>query len=196
MKGTSKTPDRANGVFEQTRSSVEFLGEIYRQVWPELCRYVTVRYGGGPPEPEEVAQTAFAKFVAVETPQSVQNPRAFLFQTVRNILRDYHRNGGRRDDHLAEARHRAEEQDLCHISAEAQLLEKERFLIIAGVLMQVPTQHRRMVLLNRYEGLKCEEIGRRFGMSAAAVQKQIVRTLAKCAEEIEVAGGSKRNGSR
>jgi RNA polymerase sigma factor (sigma-70 family) len=196
MRGGSatKTPDGANA--ERTRSSAGFLGEIYRQVWPELCRYVMVRYGGGPPEPEEVAQTAFAKFVALERPQYVENPRAFLFQTVRNIVTDYHRHGGRRDAYLAEFRNRAEEHNGYEISPEGKLLEKERFRILADVLRHLPAQHRRMVLLNRYEGLTCEEIGRRFGMSAAAVQKQIVRTLAKCAAEIEAAGARNGNGSR
>jgi len=187
----------ATKTFGEPRSSGWVLGEIYARLWPELCRYVMARHGGGPPEPEDVAQTAFAKFVAIETPQRVENTRAFLFQTVRNILTDYHRHGRRRDAHLGELRCRAAEHNGCDISPEGQLLEKERFRILSDVLMQMPARHRRMLLLNRHEGLTCEEIGRRFGISAAAVQKQIVRTLAKCAAEIEAAGARKaRNGNR
>lgn len=199
MRGVSATKNLAgaNSFFKRTGSAAEFFGEIYRLVWPELCRYVMARYGGGPPEAEEVAQTAFAKFVALEKPQHVENPRAFLFKTARNIVTDHHRHGARRDAHFADLRNRAEERDVHEISPETHLLEKERLRILADVLSHVPAKHRRMVLLNRYEELTCEEIGRRFGMSAAAVQKQIVRTLAKCAAEIEAAGAREaRIGSR
>lgn len=178
--------------FERTASAAALLSDMYRQVWPELCRYVTARFGRGNLDPEDVAQSAFAKFLALD--RRVENPRAFLFQTVRNIVTDYHRHRTRRDASLDELRNRAEERNGHDFSPEGRLLEKERFQILADVLMHLPAPHRRMVLLNRYEGLTCEEIGDRFGISAAAVQKQIVRTLAKCAAAIEAAGA--RNGNR
>jgi RNA polymerase sigma factor (sigma-70 family) len=182
--------------FEGAGSVVGFLSDIYRQVWPELCRYVMARHGGSGPDPEEVAQTAFTKFVALEKPQHVGNPRAFLFETARNIVTDYRRHGTRRDAYVAALRNRTEERTGHDRSPEVHLLEKERLRILADVLSHVPAKHRRLVLLNRYEGLTCEEIGRRFGMSGAAVQKQIVRTLAKCAAEIAAGGARKAsNGS-
>lgn len=55
------------------------LAELYRRHLSELTRYIARTFGAGPPDPEDVVQEAFAQFAALENPQAVENPRAFLF---------------------------------------------------------------------------------------------------------------------
>lgn len=66
------------------------------------------------------------------------------------------------------------------LSPENVLLQAERFRILAQALERMPLKRRRLVLLNRFEGLSYAEIGEQFGMSAENVRKHIERTLAEC----------------
>ena len=171
------------------------VAEVYRRYWLEVCRYVGRTFGSGPPDPEEVAQTAFTRFAALDDPARVDNPKAFLFATARNIVVDHHRRSARHQAYASEIAHDATAETVSDLSPERVLLEKERFAILADALRRMPAKRRRMILLNRYEGLTCEEIGRRFGMSGAAVQKQITRALADCLRLVE-ADGPRRGRNR
>jgi DNA-directed RNA polymerase specialized sigma24 family protein len=94
----SKAGDAAPGAL--TSDTQRPLDRIYRQHWDEICRYVRRSFGAGPPDPEDVAQAAFARFAALDVEVQVANPRAFLFRTAHNIAIDARRSGsGRSCDH-------------------------------------------------------------------------------------------------
>ena len=152
------------------------LSDLYLVHWQGLCGYVRAQFGPGPPEPEDVAQSAFMRFAATD-PAHVQNPRAFLYATARNLVIDHHR----REQRVA-AHEQAEsaEDRVYELSPENVLLQAERFRILAQALERMSLKRRRLVLLNRFEGLSYAEIGKQFGMSAENVRKHIERTLAEC----------------
>ncbi|KKK85213.1 hypothetical protein LCGC14_2775540, partial [marine sediment metagenome] len=66
--------------------------DLYTSYWSELCKFLHSRYGSGPPEPEDIAQTAFVKFASLENNDRVENPRAFIYRTASNLIVDYHRS--------------------------------------------------------------------------------------------------------
>ncbi len=66
------------------------LSKLYRSHWQGLCQYVRHHFGAGPPEPEDVAQSAFARLARTEAAQ-VENPPAFLYATARDLVVDHHR---------------------------------------------------------------------------------------------------------
>jgi RNA polymerase sigma factor (sigma-70 family) len=113
------------------RARRQQLSDLYRVHWQGLCGYVRAQFGPGPPEPEDVAQSAAA-----------ENP-------------------------------------VYELSPENVLLQAERFRIVAQALERMPLKRRRLVLLNRFEGLSYAQIGEQFGMSAENVRKHIERTLAQ-----------------
>ena len=154
------------------------LSDLYRVHWQGLCGYVRAQFGPGPPEPEDVAQSAFMRFAATD-PAHVQNPRAFLYATARNLVIDHHRQAQRVTAHQR-AEQSAAEDHVYELSPENVLLQAERFRILAQALERMPLKRRRLVLLNRFEGLSYAEIGEQFGMSAENVRKHIERTLAEC----------------
>src|SRR5688572_3251372 len=79
------------------------LSDLYRVHWKGLCGYVRAQFGPGPPEPEDVAQTAFIRFAAAD-PAHIENPRAFLYATARNLVIDHHRHAQRASAHEQVAR--------------------------------------------------------------------------------------------
>ncbi|HEY7638143.1 MAG TPA: sigma-70 family RNA polymerase sigma factor [Steroidobacteraceae bacterium] len=155
------------------------LADLYRDHWTALCGYVRAQFGPGPPEPEDVAQSAFMRFAAAD-PAHIENPRAFLYATARNLVIDHHRQAQRVAAHERTAKSAAAENPLYESSPENVLLQAERFRILAQALERMPLKRRRLVLLNRFEGLSYAEIGEQFGMSAENVRKHIERTLAEC----------------
>jgi RNA polymerase sigma factor (sigma-70 family) len=154
------------------------LSDLYRVHWKGLCGYVRAQFGPGPPEPEDVAQTAFIRFAAAD-PAHIENPRAFLYATARHLVIDHHRQAQRATAHQQAAQSAAEDH-VYELSPENVLLQAERFRILAQALERMPLKRRRLVLLNRFEGLSYAQIGEQFGMSAENVRKHIERTLAEC----------------
>ena len=154
------------------------LSDLYLVHWQGLCGYVRAQFGPGPPEPEDIAQSAFMRFAAAD-PAHIHNPRAFLYATARNLVIDHHRREQRVTAHEQNAQSAAQER-VYELSPENVLLQAERFRILAQTLERMPLKRRRLVLLNRFEGLSYAEIGEQFGMSAENVRKHIERTLAEC----------------
>jgi RNA polymerase sigma factor (sigma-70 family) len=158
------------------------LDDLYRRYRAELRGYVERTFGMGPPEPDDVAQTAFMKFTCYVRHNPVENPRAFLYATVRNIVLDYRRRTRVVKTHA----HHEQRSDIAYeISPERVLLNQERLALLAAALERMPKHRRRMVLMNRIHNLSCEEIGRRLGVSTSTVQKQIVQGIADCLRHLE-----------
>lgn len=154
------------------------LSDLYLVHWKGLCGYVRAQFGPGPPEPEDVAQSAFIRFAAADAAH-IENPRAFLYATARNLVIDHHRHAQRASAHEQAARSSTDDR-VYELSPENVLLQAERFRILAQALERMPQKRRRLVLLNRFEGLSYAQIGEQFGMSAENVRKHIERTLAEC----------------
>ncbi|HEX4971083.1 MAG TPA: sigma-70 family RNA polymerase sigma factor, partial [Steroidobacteraceae bacterium] len=119
------------------------------------------------------------RFAAAD-PAHIENPRAFLYATARHLVIDHHRHAQRASAHERAAQSAAAENPLYESSPENVLLQAERFRVLAQALERMPLKRRRLVLLNRFEGLSYAEIGEQFGMSAENVRKHIERTLAEC----------------
>lgn len=156
------------------------LDGLYRTHWRDLTRYIAKRFGPASPEPEEVAQAAFAKLAAAGNVDRLNDPRGYLYTIACNLAIDHQRRAGHRD---------AVHRDLSHIDAaslsefspERVLLEKERFAIFEEALRAMPKMRRRIFLLVRAEGLSPREVAQRFGLSEAAVYKHVQRALQDCA---------------
>ena len=168
---------------------------IYKRHWTELCGYIRRVFGSGPPDPEDVAQTAFARFMQLARPEDIDNPWAFLTTTARHIAIDEHRRMQRSRAHTSDVAD-LPENNLSVLTPEDVFLQEERFEILAAALEALPLKQRRLVLLNRFEGLSYGEIGRRFGMSGENVRKHVERSLAHCAHALEAAGRPGWKGRR
>jgi RNA polymerase sigma-70 factor (ECF subfamily) len=152
---------------------------LYRTYWHDLRRYIANRFGAGPPEPEEVAQAAFAKLAAVDDISAISDPRGYLFTIACNLVIDDRRRLGHRAAVHRDIQHIAD--PVSDSSPERVLLGKERLEIFKGALRTMPKLRRRIFLLVRAEGCSPSEVARRFGMSEDAVYKHVQRAVHDCA---------------
>jgi RNA polymerase sigma factor (sigma-70 family) len=152
--------------------------ELYQRHWNELCRYVNATFGVGPPDPEDVAQTAFTRFMALDDPHVVANPRAFLYATARNIVLDFNRHYKLTRRHAASAAQESEDERVDEISPERIAIARERAQRLAAAIRALPRRQRQPLILNRLHGLSYSEIAQRIGSSKSDVKRQIERAMA------------------
>jgi RNA polymerase sigma factor (sigma-70 family) len=163
---------------------------LYARHWDELCHYIKKHFGPGPPDPEDIAQDAFMRFVAIEDREAIDNPRAYLFRTAHNVLVDEHRRLALRSASPAATEVRPASDDR---TPERVLVGQERLEILTRSLHAMPTARRRSFLLNRLQGLSCAAIARMTGYSESAVKKHIDVTLMHLEAALSAA---ERMGSR
>jgi RNA polymerase sigma factor (sigma-70 family) len=150
---------------------------IYLQYHEELCRSVIKKFDVGYTEAEDVVQTAFIRYTESSAP--VLNPRAFLYKVCSNIAIDQIR---RRDVQNGYARSVAaiESESAEEIGPERQLEARQRLGIISRALWAMPGKRRRLLMMNRFDGLSYAEIARRVNLSETVVRKHIAKALAGC----------------
>src|SRR5262245_47845841 len=78
------------------------LDALYRECFGGLVARIRSTFGSGPPEPEDVVQSAFVKFAALENRSGVADPRAFLYVAARNLVLDFKRNAKVSNAYVAE----------------------------------------------------------------------------------------------
>lgn len=155
------------------------LEQVYDQYWGELCGYVNKAFGAGPPDPEDVAQTAFMKYASLKNPEKIRNPRAFLYTAARNTVLDHKRRQRTQEAH-ATAYLQIAQQEADQISPERVLVEKERLSIIKVAIAQLPQKQRHVFLLSTLEGCGYAEISRRTGVPKSSVRRYVTKAMAAC----------------
>ena len=154
------------------------LTALYQTYFSELERYVRRTFGDGPPDPDEVAQSAFAKFLSAGEAHTIRNPRAFLYASARNSVIDYKRRQKTRKSYADEilSVEGAEKND--GISPERVLIEKERFKIMRAAIGELPEQDRRILLMHRLQNRTYADIARELAVSESAIRRAVARALA------------------
>lgn len=179
--------DGASGV----ASGIE---RLYRRHWKDLCNWLHRRYGPGPPEPEDVAQTAFLKMADVEDLDSIENPRAYLFSIAANTaltgIKWRARTQRFIEGELEESGHQLEE-----ISPERAYSSRERFDVVWSQLERLSEKQREIVMRSRIYGQTYERISAETGWSMADISRQLTAALAEMRRALENYDGDGRDGA-
>ncbi len=156
----------------------EIIEDLYVRYKQDLIRYVRSLAGQGPPEPEDVAQRAFAKVYEVDDLAAISNLPGFLWRTARNILISEKR-------HLTVRAHNAEEVTETFfpltgdvLTPERVLLAKDQMDLVVEAMSKMPKKRRRILIMNRIEKLSYTEIGKRLGIGRTAVTKHVAKAMA------------------
>lgn len=166
-------------------SGLDKISDIYQQYWGELCGFLRKKFGAGPPDPEDIAQSAFLKVAAVPDDKPIENPRAFLFRTASNLVVDHHRSPKNWVASEDDEKNSTIFEDSGDVSSpESVLMTKQELTIVERVIMTLPERDRAFLLMNRLDGLTYTEIAKQANMSRSGVQKIIMQSLEKCADAL------------
>ncbi|MEM7409108.1 MAG: sigma-70 family RNA polymerase sigma factor [Myxococcota bacterium] len=156
--------------------SASAVGQLYVEHFERLVASLYAAFGAGPPEPEDVAQRAFAKLIGHRPTREVDNPAAFLWRTASNIAISDKRAQQVRHRYARDSRSMQNEGVV--LTPERVLESKERLDVVLATLRKMPEQRRRVFLLNRVEGLSYSEVSKRIGIGRTAVTKHVARATA------------------
>jgi len=165
-----RVPDDAAAVDAQARVRLDAL---YRDHFASLVANIRRSFGSGPPEPEDVVQSAFAKYAALDNPDTVKDPRAFLFIVARNLVLDHKRSRKIADAYIAEQIAFDRELILEEITPERVVVAKERFDTLIEAMRALPLKQQVILTMSRLEGKSYREIGKETGWSAGDISRNM-----------------------
>ncbi|MDJ0954710.1 MAG: RNA polymerase sigma factor [Acidimicrobiia bacterium] len=140
--------------------------EAYRKYSDELVRFATGLVG--PSDGPDLVANAMVNVLAMETWESVENPRAYLYTTVLNEARRNHRQTMRR---------RAVEMRAA-ISREASEPPEVRPDVLDAVA-RLSVRQRAVVFLAYWDDMRPAEIARRLSLSEGTVHRHLARGEAR-----------------
>ncbi|RYY03634.1 MAG: sigma-70 family RNA polymerase sigma factor [Gammaproteobacteria bacterium] len=170
-----------------TSTKEAYVRDIYLQHREELCCHIVKKCGVKFSEAEDIVHSAFARFVGMESPFAVENPRAFLYTTSYNIAIDLKRHNQVQhkytqavvdnDSEIVEA-----------LGPEREVEGKQRLGIISRALWGMPKKRRQLLMMSRFDGLSYAEIARQVGLSETVVRKHVSNALADCHKALQAQG--------
>ncbi len=167
--------------FQKPKSSGDFppgLMHLYDRYWSDLCAYLRASFGKGPPEPEDIAQLAFVQIASRGNYATIDNPRAFLWRTARNIAVSEGRTRQMRQKYDPEVNQVFGHSPVDSGSPENTLIAREQIALIRDALSEMSATRRTVFLLHRLDGLSYAEISRRVGLSPTAIKNHVARAMA------------------
>jgi RNA polymerase sigma factor (sigma-70 family) len=172
------------------------LAQLYQRHWAELTGYVRRTFGPGPPDPEDIAQGAFARFAALEGAAEVANPRAFLYRTAHNIVMDHRRREAVRERLSPEVAILELGDDPANADSERVLSGKQRLAIVEAAVRAMEPRRRKVLIMHAIHGLNYTEIARRMRISPTRVTQLFGEAVALCHKALRQAdeGGAGADG--
>ncbi|MES2822006.1 MAG: RNA polymerase sigma factor [Pseudomonadota bacterium] len=150
-----------------------FLASLFEKHQSELRRLIANKFNKTHHEAEDIVQDAFHNILRAENFESLENPKAYLYQTASNLAlnrirkqknHNYYVNGldAEATDELTPER---------YVSAHKDLKRLEQALV------QHPQKYRHTFLLSRVHEKTYREISEMLNISESTVEKHIIKTL-------------------
>jgi RNA polymerase sigma-70 factor (ECF subfamily) len=148
---------------------------------PQLVRFLWRKLGCRATA-EDVTQEVLERAYKASRESPVRHPKAFLYRIAANLMVN-HVVADRRRQAVMQ---RAQEYLLAGVNPEAHSPEKEvgdsqELALLESRVTELPERTRRILYLNRCEGLSQSQIARLLGISKTAVEKHMRRAMAHLA---------------
>ncbi|WP_439495672.1 RNA polymerase sigma factor [Bosea sp. (in: a-proteobacteria)] len=131
---------------------------------------------------DDVVQEACLRLAGLDG-QAIENPRAFLYRVVGNLIIDHTRRERVRSRYHDADRDGLEVRDE-RADAERQLLARQRLRLVTQAIAELPPKCRECFVLRRFEELDQSEIAERMGISRNMVEKHLRHAVTHCARRL------------
>lgn len=153
-----------------TMHFIEVLEELFRRHKNELISFATERAGDAA---EDLVQESFLRLIEHPEPQSIKNPRAYLYKVTANSVVDYHRRCAVREKYSA-----YEEEDTGSLTSSNLYTETavHHQLILQQCLKTwgtLPEIQRTVLLLHGFDGMSYRDIAKMLKISRTTVERYI-----------------------
>ena len=169
------------GQSQQESTGTTFLNHV------QAVRHYASSFFKSSHDVEDLLQDVYVKVAERGGLADVREPRAFLCKVAKNLaLNEKNRSGNRLSEQLDELvsdQHIPTTIDL-HDQAEQQ----QRFAHFCEAINQLPTQCRRVFVMNKIEGLGNAEIAEKLSISISTVDKHLAKGMIECKEALKELG--------
>ena len=159
--------------------------DAFRGFYADILHYLRKRTDNAS-DAADMTQDVFTQWLDYNDRTKVEQPRAFLFQMARNLLRDHWRKQKVRHG----VHHEQAERDAEPVSDEqndplAAAQRLQRLEQLKEVLAELSPRRREALMLHRFEGLSQAQIAERMGVSVSMVEKHIAFALLHCKQRLQ-----------
>jgi RNA polymerase sigma-70 factor (ECF subfamily) len=173
---TGTDPSEATaGVPEAT---LQRIADFIQEHRGELSRFI-VRKAGSEDQALDTLHDAFLRINGQQSPETVENLRAYVFRTVANLVIDFQRRCHNRLPHEVDEKTWQNIPD--HLPGpESRYQQRQRLEAVNRALAELPEACRSAFYLNRIEGCSHAEIAARLNLSESMVAKHLARAMQHC----------------
>lgn len=162
---------------------VDIMAGLISQHRVELSHFISKKLGN-PHLTDDLLQDAYIRLLPYQSLAAIDNPRAFVFRIVANLIIDYQRNCANRLPHdhdetlingLADP-YPAPDQ---HYQAQ------QRFALLKAALDELPATCRQVFYLNRIEGYSHKDCALTLQISESMVTKHLLHAMNHCRDHLK-----------
>ncbi|GJL62641.1 MAG: hypothetical protein NPIRA04_12950 [Nitrospirales bacterium] len=133
---------------------------------------------------EDLMQETYLRLQRIEQPHLIQDLRTYMFRVAANLATDHLRAQTRRFELIDHDADFASIEDP-RSTPERIFLAKEELAIVEQALKDLSPLCQRIMVLNRFEGMKHRDIAARLGICQSTVEKNIAKALLHCQRQIK-----------
>ena len=156
---------------------------LINQHRPELSHFIARKLGTSDIS-EDILQDAYLRLQHYPSLENIDNPRAFVFRIVANLVIDYQRSAGNRMPHDSD-------EEVLHAIADTvsepdeHCMALQRLELINAAMEELPYKCRQAFYLNRVEGYSHAEIAEQLQLSTSMVAKHLFRAMTHCRDRLK-----------
>ena len=159
--------------------------DAFRGFYADILHFLRKRTDNAS-DAADMTQDVFTQWLDYRDRAQVEQPRAFLFQMARNLLRDHWRKQKvRHTVHQQQAELDAEPVSDSRDDPMAAAQRLQRLEQLKEVLSELSPRRREALMLHRFEGLSQAQIAERMGVSISMVEKHIAFALLHCKQRLQ-----------
>lgn len=152
------------------------VADMVIRLYPELVARLRRRMGGA--DPEDLVQDLYLRLRGLPRDEPIRRPQSYLFRAADHLAIDRHRAHMRREaDDLADPEDTAP-------GVERQIDARRRLAVLRETVEALPQRQRDAFVLAKYHNLSQDQIAERMGISRSAVEKLLVKALARCRDAV------------
>ncbi|MGH8476279.1 MAG: RNA polymerase sigma factor [Methylococcales bacterium] len=167
--------------FAATPPDVDFFELAYQQTQPSLLAYFRAKLGCSEVA-ADLAQETWLRLTRIARPETIANPRAYIFRVAENLVIDQLR---KRLSRPAPDHDIPEDARVCPAPRpHAQVQAWQQFRLLEQAIEELPPKCCDAFLLHCIEGLTYSRIAERQGVSVKTVEKHLLKALNHCREHL------------
>ncbi|MDT8398225.1 MAG: sigma-70 family RNA polymerase sigma factor [Pseudomonadales bacterium] len=144
---------------------------------------------------EDIVQETFVKALEAECKNKIQSPKAYLFQTAKNLsVKEVSKFSTRLQDSIED--YLPEGMLVTETTIEDQVESLQKLTLFCQALRGLPVQCRRVYILRKVYGYTQKEIAGSLGISENTVERHIAKGILRCNEHMTVFGYGREGNAK